>query len=61
MKKVAVIWSSPNKDGLTASTKDRYIECLTQLECGLKQAGDMPKYLRPDSICITDNKWAACS
>lgn len=33
MKKVAVIWSSPNKDGLTASTKDRYIECLTQLEC----------------------------
>ena len=28
MKKVAVIWSSPNKDGLTASTKDRYIEGL---------------------------------
>ena len=32
MKKVAVIWSSPNKEGLTASTKDRYIEGLTQLE-----------------------------
>ena len=28
MKKVAVIWSSPNKDGLTASAKDQFIRGL---------------------------------
>ena len=32
MKKVTVIWSSPNADGLTASAKDRFSE-------GLKDAG----------------------
>lgn len=32
MKKVAVIWSSPNTDGLTAAAKD-------QLVCGLKEVG----------------------
>ena len=30
MKKVAVIWSSPNTDGLTASAKDRFIAGLTE-------------------------------
>ena len=29
MKKVAVIWSSPNTDGLTASAKDQFIRGLT--------------------------------
>ncbi len=29
MKKVAVIWSSPNKDGLTASAKDQFISGLS--------------------------------
>ena len=32
MKKVVVLWSSPNADGLTASAKDRFIS-------GLKEAG----------------------
>ena len=32
MKKVVVLWSSPNRDGLTASAKDQVI-------CGLAQAG----------------------
>lgn len=32
MSKVAVIWSSPNKDGLTASAKDQFIK-------GLRNAG----------------------
>ena len=32
MKKVAVIWSSPNTDGLTASAKDQFLN-------GLKEAG----------------------
>lgn len=32
MKKVAVIWSRPNKDGLTASAKDRIISGLTSEE-----------------------------
>ena len=29
MKKVAVIWSSPNKDGMTASAKNEFISGLT--------------------------------
>ena len=33
MKKVAVLWSSPNADGLTASAKDRFIK-------GLADAGE---------------------
>ncbi len=32
MKKVSVIWSSPNKDGLTASAKEQFLK-------GLKEAG----------------------
>ena len=28
MKKVAVLWSSPNVDGLTASAKDNFIKGL---------------------------------
>jgi len=29
MKNVAVIWSSPNTDGLTASAKDQFVLGLT--------------------------------
>ena len=32
MKRVAVVWSSPNKDGLTASAKNQFMN-------GLKEAG----------------------
>ena len=53
MKKVTVIWSSPNKDGLTASAKEQFLkglveaggtgrgtlECLHQLERGLTHMG----------------------
>ena len=30
MKKVAVIWSSPNTDGLTASAKNQFIKGLAE-------------------------------
>ena len=29
MKKVAVVWSSPNADGLTASAKDQFVKGLS--------------------------------
>ena len=32
MKKVTVLWSSPNRDGLTASAKDQFV-------LGLAEAG----------------------
>ncbi len=32
MKKVAVVWSSPNREGLTASAKDRIV-------CGMRDSG----------------------
>ena len=30
MKKVAIVWSSPNTDGLTASAKDRIMNGLAE-------------------------------
>ena len=37
MKKVAVVWSSPNTDGLTASAKNEFVR-------GLKEAGAQVEY-----------------
>ena len=59
MKKVAVIWSSPNKDGLTASTKDRYIE-------GLKTGGTEVEEIHLNSRKIEHcracgNGWGMCN
>ena len=50
MKKVAVIWSSPNKDGLTASAKDRFI-------MGLASAGADVMPQRIISLLKRDAFW----
>ena len=42
MKKVAIVWSSPNTDGLTASAKDRIMN-------GLAEAGVTPSALTAGS------------
>jgi len=48
MKKVAVVWSSPNTDGLTASVKNRFIS-------GLKDAG-----VQVDEIHLNAKKLEHC-
>ena len=48
MKKVAVIWSSANKDGLTASAKNEFIT-------GLTDAG-----VQVDEICLNSRKIEHC-
>ncbi len=48
MKKVAVVWSSPNTDGLTASAKDRFIR-------GLREAG-----AEAEEIHLNDRKLEHC-
>ena len=59
MKKVAVIWSSPNKDGLTASAKDRFIQ-------GLQSAGAEVTEIHLNQMQIGHcracaNGWGTCN
>ena len=59
MKRVVVLWSSPNKDGLTASAKN-------QLVCGLRDAGAQVQeiHLNQKRIghCRACSKgWGTCS
>jgi len=37
MKKVAVVWSSPNLEGLTASAKNRFLEGLNDAGAEVKE------------------------
>ncbi len=37
MKNVAVIWSSPNTDGLTASAKNEFIRGLTDADAQVEE------------------------
>jgi len=48
MKKVAIVWSSPNTDGLTASAKDRIMG-------GLEAAG-----IQTEEICLNRKKLEHC-
>ncbi len=58
MKKIAVLWSSPNTDGLTASAKNEFIK-------GLKDAGDEVAEIHLNSRKIEHcmacgNGWGSC-
>lgn len=59
MKKVAVIWSSPNKDGLTASAKDRIISGLTSEETEVIEIHLNGKDLSSCRAC--GNGWGTCN
>lgn len=57
--KVAVVWSSPNKDGLTATAKNQFI-------AGVKKAGAEVEEIHMNSLKIEHcracgNGWGSCS
>ncbi len=57
--KVAVVWSSPNKDGLTASAKDRFV-------LGLQRAGIEVDEIHLNSMTLEHcracgNGWGSCN
>ncbi len=59
MKKVTVVWSSPNTDGLTASAKDRVIR-------GLREAGVQTEEIQLNSRKLEHcracgNGWGTCN
>lgn len=58
MKKAVVIWSSANKDGLTASAKDQFIK-------GLTGAAEVEEIwldgLRPEHCRACGNGWGSCN
>lgn len=59
MKKVAVIWSSPNKDGLTASVKDRFIKGLEEAGAEIQEIHLNEKHLEHCRAC--GNGWGSCN
>ena len=59
MKKVAVIWSSPNKDGLTASAKDRFIMGLASAGAEVEEIHLNSKKLEHCMAC--GNGWGSCN
>ena len=59
MKKVTIIWSSPNKDGLTASAKEQFLK-------GLKEAGSIIEEIPLNSKNLEHcracgNGWGTCN
>ena len=59
MKNVAVIWSSPNVDGLTASAKDRFILGLTDAGTQVREINLNRK--RIEHCRAWGNDWGTCS
>ena len=59
MKKVAVIWSSPNKDGLTASAKNQFIKGLTEAGAEINEIHLNSKKLEHCRAC--GNGWGSCN
>ncbi|MCR5251472.1 MAG: flavodoxin family protein [Lachnospiraceae bacterium] len=58
MKKVAVIWSSPNKDGLTASAGKRFVEGLTSAGAEVEEIHLNSRKLEHCRAC--GNGWGSC-
>ena len=58
MKKVAVIWSSPNTDGLTASAKDRFMQGLADAGAEVTEIHLNWKKLEHCRAC--GNGWGTC-
>ena len=59
MKKVAVLWSSPNIDGLTASAKDSFIKGLTEAGAEVTEIHLNRKNLEHCRAC--GNGWGTCN
>ena len=59
MKKAAVIWSSPNEDGLTATAKDRFAEGLRDAGAEVSDIALNRKKLEHCRAC--GNGWGSCN
>ena len=58
MKRVIVLWSSPNNDGLTAAAKDRL---LAGLRAGGAEAWEVPlNRLKIEHCRACGNGWGTC-
>ena len=58
MKKVAVIWSSPNTDGLTATAKNQFIKGLVEAGAQVEEIHLNKKKLEHCRAC--GNGWGTC-
>ena len=58
MKKVAVIWSSPNKDGLTASAKSQFVSGLKEAGAEVTEIQLNKKKIDPCRAC--GDGWGTC-
>ena len=59
MSKVAVVWSSPNTDGLTASAKKQFIKGLTKSGAEIEEIHLNSKNLEHCRAC--GNGWGTCN
>ena len=59
MKRVVVIWSSPNTDGLTASAKNRFIKGLELAGAEIEEIHLNSKHLEHCRAC--GNGWGTCN
>ena len=55
MSKVAVIWSSPNNEGLTASAKDRVIKGLTEAGAEVEEIQLNKKHVEHCRACGSES------
>ena len=58
MKKIAVVWSSPNTDGLTASAKDRFVKGAAEAGAQIEEIHLNRKKLEHCRAC--GNGWGTC-
>ena len=59
MKKAAVVWSSPNTDGLTASAKDQFVRAL--IDAG-SEVNDIHLNMKTLEHCrACGNGWGTCN
>ncbi|MCR4598588.1 MAG: flavodoxin family protein [Acetatifactor sp.] len=59
MKKVAVIWSSPNVDGLTASCKNQFMQGLAEAGAQIEEIHLNKKKIEHCRAC--GNGWGTCN
>ena len=59
MKKVVVLWSSPNTDGLTAASKDQFIRGLTEAGIKVEEIHLNRKNLEHCKAC--GDGWGTCN
>ncbi|MBO7650464.1 MAG: flavodoxin family protein [Lachnospiraceae bacterium] len=59
MKKVAVVWSSPNASGLTASAKNQFLAGLTEAGAEVSEIALNTKKLESCRAC--GNGWGSCN